>query len=614
MPHHPSIDEVMRHRTSFARRASNETYAALALAAATIAALIWANIGDSYAAFWSTDAGIRIGNVSLDLTLAQWVDEGLMAFFFFAVGLDVRRELTLGELQRLSRAVLPIAAAIGGLIVPAAIFLLLSHEQHYASAWGSVISTDTAFAIGVLALIGPRNAPRLRVFLLTLAVVDDIGALGVIALFYTEDLDLVWLGLTGLGLLGVWLLQRLEDWRVSWRVAPYAILGVYTWAAMYQSGVHPTLAGVLIALLMPIYPPRRRDVEYASVFFRLFRQAPAPDTARTARDAVDYAVPLNQRLSGVLPPYVNYLVVPLFALANAGVALSGEALSTAFGSGLTWSVIAGLVVGKLVGITLAAAIVLRLLPAARLPGLDLPRIAGIAALSGMGFTISLLVVGIAIDGESAQDQARIGVLAASLIALVVAWLVFRLGDRFSPLPPPAGETLQRAVDPARDHIKGPANAPATLVIYAAMDATYRKDTADALKGVRRRLGDDLRIVFRHHAETPEAMTAALALEAAAAQDRFWDMHDALVQSPDPIDEGSIVAIAGSAGLDAEKLAERVRRTQDRARVEDDNIDAHTAGLPATPVLYAQGKRVTVAATTWHLIDIFRNAIARDGPS
>jgi len=607
MPQATDVDAVLRRRTSFVLRARNETYAALALAAATIVALAWANIGDTYTQLWSMPAGVHIGDVAFDLTLSEWVDEGLMTFFFFTVGLDVRRELALGELRHPGRALLPVAAAAGGLILPAVIFLVLSSGEDYASAWGSVISTDTAFAIGMLALIGPRNAPRLRVFLLTLAVVDDIGALSVIAIFYTRGLDLLALALAALGLVGVWLLQRLG----VWRVAPYGILGVLTWLALFQSGVHATLAGVLIALLMPVYPPRRQDVESASVFFRLFHQAPAPETARTVRNALVHAMPLNQRLSARLRPFVNYIVVPLFALANAGVALSGESLGSVFGSPLVWSVVAGLVIGKFVGIGVAAALVLRLVPSSRLPGLDMPRVAGAAALSGMGFTISLLVVGIAIDDPDAQDQARIGVLAASALALVVAWIVFRLGDRLSPLPTPAGEVLQRSIDPARDHLRGPVDAPATLVVYAAMDDEYRRRTADALTGVRRRMGDDLRIVYRHHTETDAAMRSALALEAAAAQGRFWEMHDAMVAATGPSDDIDVIEVARQAGLDATALADRVDRAQDVSNVDDDNLDARAAGLPETPVVYAQNRRLTVPANSWHLADVLADDVPGD---
>ncbi|WP_129658693.1 Na+/H+ antiporter NhaA [Rothia halotolerans] len=599
------VSRTLRRTVRLRRILGNETYSALALALATVAALVWANIGTSYETLWSTPVGFGIGDFSFSLPLSDWVDEGLMAFFFLMVGLDVRRELTLGELRTKERAILPVAAAVGGLLAPALIFLLITSGEDYAHAWGSVISTDTAFALGMLALLGPRNAPRLRIFLLALAVVDDIGALSVIAVFYTDDLNVWALGLGVLGLIGVWALQKAHVWRVT----PYAVLGVYTWACFYACGVHATLAGVLIALLMPVYPPRRRDVALATRFFRLFRQAPQPDMARSVRAVVSYTVPLNQRLSSVLPPYVNYLVVPLFALANAGVALSPESLGTAFASKLTWGVVLGLVLGKFLGITLAASGVLKLVPSSRLPGLDLPRIAGAAALSGMGFTISLLVVGLAIDAEDVADQARVGVLLASVVALVLAWLAFRLGDRLRPLPPPAGTHLNRAVDPGTDHIRGDAEAPATLVVYAAMDLAYRHDTAEALAEVRRMFGDRLRVVLRHHTTSDRAMTAALALEAAGAQDRFWQLHDALTRIRHEIDTDSVREAAEHAGVDVPTFEERISRQEDRARVDDDNVDLQDAETGSAPVVYVNGTRFDGPLNSLALAGGIRRALA-----
>ncbi|MED5803851.1 Na+/H+ antiporter NhaA [Gordonia sp. Z-3] len=310
-----TVDDALRRRRRRNRLFNNETYAAIALLAATIAALIWANVGTGYDAFWHTSAAITVGGSSIDLTLHEWVDEGLMALFFFMVGLDVRREFSLGDLRLPGRAVLPVAAALGGLVVPAVTYLVIAGRTEAADAWGVVISTDTAFALGALALIGPRNAPRLRLFVLALAVIDDIGALTVIGLVYTDELDVVALLWAAVCLAGIWLLQRLGVWRLP----PYAFLGVLTWYAVYESGVHATLAGVLIALLMPVRSLRRHDLENATEIFHLFRQAPTPGTALAVRDSLVYAIPLNQRLSAALPRYVNYIVVPLFALANAGM-------------------------------------------------------------------------------------------------------------------------------------------------------------------------------------------------------------------------------------------------------------------------------------------------------
>ncbi len=270
------VDSWLRRRRRLRRIQVNETYAAIALAAATALALLWANIGHSYHDFWQTPASLAIGPFSVELTLHEWVDEGLMTAFFFMVGLDVRRDLTLGELRLPGRALLPAAAAIGGLVVPALVFLGFAYGTDGASAWGSVISTDTAFALGMLALIGPKRAPRLRAFLLAFAVIDDIGALLVIAIFYSGSLNLVALGCAGLGLLGIWVLAR----RGVWRSLPYILLAVITWYALYQSGVHATLAGVLIALLMPVYPVRTTAVDGVDEVARLYRQSPPTPVPR----------------------------------------------------------------------------------------------------------------------------------------------------------------------------------------------------------------------------------------------------------------------------------------------------------------------------------------------
>lgn len=262
-----AVDAYLRQRLRQRRILTNETYAAVALVLATAAALVWANVGESYHAVWSTPLSVSAGGISIELTAHEWVDEGLMTAFFFMVGLDVRRDLTLGELRLPGRALLPAAAALGGLIVPALIYLLISLGTGGTHAWGTVISTDTAFALGMLAVVGPRRAPRLRLFLLAFAVIDDIGALLVIALFYSESLNLVALGAAVLGLVGVWGLAR----RGVWRAPPYLILAVIIWYAFYRSGVHPTLAGVLIALLMPVYGVRSQDVDGASELARLYR-------------------------------------------------------------------------------------------------------------------------------------------------------------------------------------------------------------------------------------------------------------------------------------------------------------------------------------------------------
>lgn len=594
-----SLPPALRRTTTAHRRFDPDILASITLACATVAALVWANIGDGYERVWSLQAGITIGDVNLSMSLGHWVNDALMAVFFFAVGLDVRRELSIGELRQRERAMMSLCGALGGLVVPAGVFFLFTVGSSAAVAWGTVISTDTAFALGMLALVGPRNAPRLRVFLLTLAVVDDIGALSAIAVFYSHDLNPVALSGVFAGLLVIWILQRNHVGRVT----PYVLVGVVTWIFLYASGVHATLAGVLIALLIPVHSTSTRDVETASRVVHLFRQAPVPRAARVARHSISQSISLNQRLSELLPPYVNFVVVPLFALSNAGVALSPQMLQAAAASSLTWGVIAGLVVGKLLGITVSTRLVQRFVPAARAPGLDLPRVAGLASLAGMGFTISLLVVDISLADPQQQDEARVGVLVGSFLALTVSWLIFTVSGKVKPLPPPTGTHLQRPVEPGRDHMTGPLTAPSKIVLYTAMSSAYRLRTAEALAEVKAQLGRQVNVVFRHHTASDDELTTAIMLESAAAQGLFWELHDAMTTRRGPITDAEMLDLAEEAGLHTERFLDDVTSYAHLARIEDDNLDAQAAGLPNAPVLYLDGVRLKGPANSWHIATV-----------
>ncbi|KQB83474.1 Na+/H+ antiporter NhaA [Corynebacterium lowii] len=583
----------------------NETYAAAALVIATAIALLWANLGSGYEHFWHTEAGFSLGSFDLNLTLHEWVDEFLMAFFFFMVGLDVKRELVIGELRLPGRALLPVFAALGGLIVPAVIFVLLTSGTSASSAWGTVISTDTAFALGLLALIGPRNAPRLRLFLLALAVIDDIGALTVIGVFYTDELNVRALAAAAILLLSIWVIQRAGVWHMF----PYVVLSLLTWYAVYSSGVHATLAGVLIALLLPVRVISRKDLESAHEIYHLFSQAPTPGAAQTVRESMVYLIPMNQRLSDVLPLYVNYLIVPLFALANAGVIISGDTLAAAASSTLTWGVVVGLVGGKLLGITAASALVLRFIPSSRLPGLDLPRIAGIGALSGMGFTISLLVTGLALDDEGQQAQARMGVLGASLLAVIVAAVIFRLGDRFRPLSEPKGETLVRPVDPQYDHFVGNPNAKVSLVHYTAMTHGYRTRMEETLREAYDLVDrEQISIVYRHHVENSDELLPALALEAAHRQNKFFEMHAALVNFPGDLGEEEIYEQARKIGLNMEEFEASIMRADDMVRIQDDNLDVEEIESEGESIVYLNGRRVEGPMNRWRLMEEYNRLV------
>ncbi|MFE4468751.1 Na+/H+ antiporter NhaA [Leifsonia sp. NPDC056824] len=562
---------------------------ALLLLLATLIAIVWANISfTGYEHFWETHLTLGLGDLHLDFTLHALVNDALMAIFFFTVGLEVRREFAIGELTSWSRAVVPVVAAIFGLAVPAGIFVLFAMGTGHANAWGVVISTDTAFLVGGLALIGPRAVGRLRVFLLALAVVDDIGALSIIALVYTKDFNPVPLIVAAVGLVGVYFTRYLRGGRGP----VYGTLAVIVWLAFLASGVHPTLAGVAIALLIPVYRPNRRDVEHALDLARTFRQSPNTEYARAAANSLRESISINERLQSAWSPYVAYVVLPLFALANAGVRLNGDILVGAVVSPLAWGVVAGLVVGKFVGV-FGSTVMLRALRIGEFgPGLTVDRLAGGAALCGIGFTISLFIVDLAIPEEAAQNAARVGVLAATVIAFVVATIVFRLSDARRPKEE-MGLTLVRPVDPKRDHVFGDPNAPFTIVEYGDFQCGFCLKATGSVGEVREVLGDDLRYVWRHAPLTrfhPNALAAAEASEAAARQGRFFEFERSLFADQEHQLPSDILRRAAELGLDLERFEADLSSPEVAARVRDDMLDAEAMDITAVPTFFINGRR------------------------
>jgi NhaA family Na+:H+ antiporter len=401
------------------------------LLAAAIAALLWANSPwrASYDSFWHTQLTIGIGNWSLAEDLQHWVNDGLMALFFLVVGLEIKRELLTGELREPRVAALPAIAALGGMMVPALVYLAINSGGEEARGWGIPMATDIAFALGVLALVGRRLPPALKSFLLALAIVDDIGAILVIAMFYAGTIQVLAL-LAAVGLLGLILvLQRLH---VRWTVV-YVLLGVGVWLATFQSGVHATIAGVAVGLATPAVPfqrPRAVSLEAHRIADDTVDDPIPPDAdahqwlhlADLTREAVS---PLA-RAEHLLHPWTSYLIVPLFALANAGVPITSSTLGAALSSGVTLGVVAGLVVGKTVGVTAFTWAATRT-GIARLPDdVRWRHLVGVAALAGIGFTVSLFITSLAFERPELQDAAKVGILAASLLAgLLGALLLFR---------------------------------------------------------------------------------------------------------------------------------------------------------------------------------------------
>jgi len=589
----PDHHDAQRHRPrSIAERIralGQNRVGALLLVIATLIAIVWANAAhDSYEGFWETHLTLGVGDLQLDFTLHAIVNDALMAVFFFLVGLEVRREFAIGELTSWSRAVVPVVAAVLGLAVPAVLYVLIAQGTGQEHAWGIVISTDTAFLVGALAIIGPRAPGRLRIFLLTLAVVDDIGALSIIALVYTADFDPMPLIIAAVGLLGVFLTRFLRGGRGP----VYVTLAIVVWLAFLASGVHPTLAGVAIALLIPVYRPNRRDVEHALELARTFRQSPNTQYARAAANSLRESISINERLQSAYAPYIAYFVLPLFALANAGVQLSGEILLAAAQSPITWGIVVGLVVGKVLGIWGSTAIMKLLRLGEFGPGLTLDRLLGGAALSGIGFTISLFIVDLAIADPAAQNEARVGVLTASVIAFVLATIVFRLSDAVRP-PQESGRTLVRPVDPTRDHIYGDPDAPLTIVEYGDFQCEFCLKASGSIMQVHDELGDRLRYVWRHAPLTrfhPNALAAAEASEAAALQGKFFEYERALFVDQDDQLPSHILQRAQDLGLDLERFEADLNSAHVAARVRDEMLDAEAMDITAVPTFFINGRR------------------------
>ena len=584
----------MPARQSIASRISamgQNRIGALLLLVATAAAIAWANLSSgSYESFWETHLIVGVGDLTLDFTLHALVNDALMAIFFFTVGLEVRREFAIGELTSWSRAMVPVTASIAGLALPALLFVLIAAPSGHAGAWGVVISTDTAFLVGALAIIGPRASGRLRVFLLALAVVDDIGALSIIALFYTDSFTPLPLIVAAIGLVGVYFTRYVPRGR-----GPiYATLSIIVWLAFLASGVHPTLAGVAIALLVPVYRPNRRDVEHALELARTFRQSPNSAYAREAANSLRESISINERLQSAYAPYVAYVILPVFALANAGVVVSPDILGAAMTSPLTWAIVAGLVVGKFVGV-LGSVAVLRMLRIGDLgPGLTLDRLAGGAALCGIGFTISLFIIELAIDDDLAQNEARVGVLVGSVIAFILATILFRVSDARHP-EEEAGMTLARPVDPKRDHVWGPVDAPLTIVEYGDYQCPFCSKASGAIEEVVRELNGRLRYVWRHaplERVHPNAVADAEAVEAAALQGKRTEFAKSLFADQDHQMPSDILRRAEELGLDVDKFERDLRSPEVTARVRDDMLDAEAMDITSVPTFFINGKRHT----------------------
>jgi NhaA family Na+:H+ antiporter len=394
-----------------------EAAGGIVLLAATAVALLWANspFQDSYTELWHTHLSISLGDHTLDLDLQEWVNDGLMTIFFLVVGLEIKRELVEGELRGPRRAAMPAIAALGGMIVPALIYTAINAGGDGADGWGIPMATDIAMAVGVLSLLSRRVPSTLKLFLLALAIVDDIGAIVVIAIFYSSGIEAAALGVAAVLVVVV----ALAKWAGIRHHSVYVVLGLALWLAVEESGVHATLVGVVLGLMAPTRPVRQRQLIDEEALTDLSSAGAARETAVMARESVSVV----EWLEHLLHPWTSFVILPLFALANAGIPLSSEALSAAASSRITLGVVLGLVVGKLVGVSaftwLAARLGLGVLPA----GASWRSIVGVAALAGIGFTVSIFITGLAFEDAARQNEAKVGILVASTLAAGLGSLI-----------------------------------------------------------------------------------------------------------------------------------------------------------------------------------------------
>lgn len=593
-----------------------ETGSAAVLFVAVLAALAWANSDlSSYETFWRNDMSVRIGDYGISLDLRDWINSGLMTIFFFVVGLEARREFDLGELRERRRVALPFLAGISGMLLPVVIYLAINAGHGTEGGWGAAMSTDTAFALGMLALLGPRLPAGLRAFILSVAVVDDFVALAVIAIAYSDRVDMTAL-FAAVGLLAAILVVRAAGVR---RGAAYAVLGVGMWIALLESGVDPVVTGLVIGLLTFAHPASRSDLERASGLFRLFREQPTPELERSARLGLASAISPNERLQRMYHPWSSYVIVPLFALANAGIRITPHELSQAFTSPITLGILFGFVLGKPVAIVVASYLATRLSGGRLRPPVGWGATAAGGTVAGVGFTVSLLIATLAFDGEELAE-AKIGTLSALICAFALTWGVtasIGLLPRRKRNRALLGITellvdLAVPVDGERDKVRGPMDAPVTVVEYGDFECPYCGRAEPAIRDLLSGFGD-VRYVWRHLPLTdvhPEAQLAAEASEAAAAQGAFWEMHDVLLAHQDALRPADLLRYAEELGLDVERFRKHMRKHLGAARIAEDVDSADLSSVSGTPTFFVNGRRHRGAYDIDHLSAAVRAARQR----
>ena len=572
-----------------------ESASAGVLLAGVLAALVWANVdAGSYERLWHATVAVQVGGWQVSHDLRDWVNTGLMTLFFLVVGLEARRELDLGDLRERKRFVLPCLAGLAGMAVPVAIYLAINAGRPSAHGWGTAMSTDTALALGLLALLARDVPDRVRVFLLTVFVVDDLVALVIVGTVYTEQIHLLPLTLA-VAAFGALVVATRRGFRRGW---VYLVLGVAIWASMAASGVDPVVAGLVVGLSASARPPPRDMLESATGMVKLFREQPTSELARQANVGIVDSLSPNERLQDLVHPWTSFLIVPLFGFANAGIPLGGGFLREAYTAPITLGILVGYVVGKPVAVVGTSWLVTRISGRRIVPPVGWAAVLGSGTIAGIGFTVALLIADRAFTGKELAE-AKLGALTAALVASVLTWAVYRATALLS-RPARARavygdlsvvQDLVPAVDIERDHIRGPLEATATLIEFGDFECPH----CGQAEGVARELmdDDDLRFVWRHlplpdvH---PAALLAAEAAEAASAQGAFWPMHDLLLDRQEHLTVTDLLRYAGELGLDVERFRRELARHAHAARVAQDMESADVSGATGTPTFFINGQR------------------------
>jgi Na+/H+ antiporter NhaA len=569
------------------------------LVAAIVVALIWANLpGGTYSALWEMQLSVGLGDANISMDLRDWVGSGLMMLFFLVVGLEARRELDLGALRDRKQFIVPLTAGIAGMLIPVLIFLAVNAGGPGMRGWGVAMSTDTALALGLVTVLGRNFPERVRGFLVTVFIVDDIVALIVIAAAYSTNVQWLPLAIAVAVFALLLVAHRLIRRRIPIPGLVIVALVLISWGALVFSGIDPVVLGLAVGLTTPAYSPARDNLEQATGLFKRFREQPPPELARDASRGLRSTLSANERLQAVYHPWTSYVIVPLFALANAGISIDGGFLASAYAAPITIGVVIGYVIGKPVAVLGAAAIVSRLSGGRLRPPVGWLAVTGSGTIAGVGFTVSVLIASLAFTGRSLAE-AKLGVLTAAILASALTMLVSRVASVLSP------ERRARAmlggsrrlvdlsddIDLARDHIRGPMRSTVTIVEYGDFQCPYCGRAEPAVRELLANI--DVRFVWRHLPLSdvhPQASLAAEAAEAAGVQDAFWPMHDLLLQHQDHLKAPDLSGYASELGLDVERFERDLRTRAFRTRVEDDVLSADLSGVSGTPTFFINGQR------------------------